>query len=99
MPIYVYEEILPDGSAGEQFEIIQRMSDEPLDVHPDNGKKIRRIPAVASIAGVFSDMKSSKSLSDKNLEAKGFTKYVKTSDGTYEKTVGRGPSQISRDNV
>ncbi len=99
MPIYVYEEILPDGSAGEQFEIIQRMSDEPLDVHPDNGKKIRRIPAVASIAGVFSDMKSNKSLSDKNLEAKGFTKYVKTSDGTYEKTVGRGPSQISRDNV
>ena len=33
--------------------------------------------------------------SDKNLAAKGFTKYVKTGDGTYEKTAGTGRSRSS----
>ena len=35
-------------------------------------------------------------LADKNLAAKGFTKYVKTGNGTYEKTTGKGPKQIRK---
>jgi hypothetical protein len=34
---------------------------------------------------------------DKKLERLGFTKYVKSGDGTYEKRVGKGPDTISRD--
>ena len=33
---------------------------------------------------------------DKSLAAKGFTKYVKTGDGRYEKTTGKGPKQIRK---
>ena len=34
--------------------------------------------------------------SDKNLAAKGFTKYVKTGNGSYEKTAGSGPKKLNR---
>ena len=27
MPLYVYEVVLPDGSGGEQFEVIQKMAE------------------------------------------------------------------------
>ena len=35
-------------------------------------------------------------MSDKNLASKGFTKYVKTGNGSYEKTAGDGPKKIKR---
>jgi hypothetical protein len=38
-----------------------------------------------------------KSVSDNKLAKHGFTKYVKTGDGHYEKTLGSGPSMISGD--
>jgi hypothetical protein len=34
---------------------------------------------------------------DKKLDKLGFTKYVKSGDGTYEKRAGKGPDVISRD--
>jgi hypothetical protein len=34
---------------------------------------------------------------DKKLDRLGFTKYVKSGDGTYEKRAGKGPDVISRD--
>ncbi len=34
MPVYVYEIIQPDDSPGPTFEIVQRISDKPLTVHP-----------------------------------------------------------------
>ena len=37
MPIYVYEVVLPDGSGGEQFEVIQPMSEAALTKHPETG--------------------------------------------------------------
>ena len=39
---------------------------------------------------------SRETLSNKNLAAKGFTKYVKAGDGTYEKAAGKGPDVIRR---
>ena len=96
MPIYVYEVILEDGSGGETFEVLQQMSDPPLTHHPESGLPLRRVLTSASIAGHWSDLKASSSLSDKNLEAKGFTKYEKMGDGKYEKRVGKGPKFVSR---
>lgn len=96
MPIYVYEEVLPNGQEGETFEVLQRLSDPPLTVHPDKGTPVRRILAAASIAGTWSDSKMSANLSDKKLNEKGFTKYVKAGDGVYEKRAGKGPDVIRK---
>jgi predicted nucleic acid-binding Zn ribbon protein len=96
MPIYVYEEIQDDGRPGPTFEVLQGISEAPLEVHPVNGTKVRRIVAAVSIAGKFSDLKQTGSLSDRKLGQKGFTKYVKTGEGVYEKSAGKGPKQITR---
>lgn len=95
MPIYVYETICDDGEPGETIEILQRMSDEPLTHHPETGQPVRRVMTAAAIAGPWSDMKARSSMSDRNLNAKGLTKYVKMGDGRYEKRTGKGPDVIS----
>lgn len=97
MPIYVYQEILPDGGEGSTFEVLQKISDPELTIHPEKGTQVRRVVARTSIAGRWSDMKAASSLSDKNLNEKGFTKYVKAGDGYYEKRAGKGPDVISAD--
>ena len=38
MPLYVYEVVLPDGTGGEQFEVLQKMSDDALTKHPETGE-------------------------------------------------------------
>ncbi len=43
MPLYVYEVVLPDGSGGEQFEVLQKMSDAALTKHPETGEPVRRV--------------------------------------------------------
>ena len=106
MPIYVYE-VIPDETSNASgldhapepvtFELLESMSAKPLEFHPDTGQRVRRIIAPVKVAGLFSDMKAAKSLSDESLKAKGFTKYVKTGDGKYEKRLGSGPDIISRD--
>ena len=95
MPIYVYEVMRDDGVDGETFEVFQRMADPPLTKHPETGLPVRRIPARTAIGGSWSDDSMRRSISDDKLAKQGFTKYVKTGDGTYEKTVGSGPSMIS----
>ena len=95
MPIYVYEVIQDGGEDGETFEVLQGMNDPPLKQHPDTGKPVRRCISLPSAGGMWSDMKAASNLSDKNLDAKGFTKYVKMGDGMYEKRAGKGPDVIS----
>ncbi|WP_428389912.1 FmdB family zinc ribbon protein [Mucisphaera sp.] len=95
MPIYVYEVLLPDGEEGQVFEVMQSMSDEPLTEHPTTGQPVRRVLQPAHIAGKWSESGSKQQLSDKNLEAHGFTKYVKAGGGYYEKRAGQGPDVIS----
>jgi hypothetical protein len=95
MPTYVYQEILEDGETGDVFEVVQRMADDPLTTHPTTGRPVRRLlqpPSLTLRAGA-----SKVSLDDGNLARLGFTKYQKSSDGTYEKTVGTGPDIIKRD--
>ena len=43
MPLYEYEVVLPDGTAGEVFEVLQPMSDPPLTEHPESGEPVRRV--------------------------------------------------------
>ena len=42
MPTYVYEVIEEDGQSGERFEVVQRMTDDPLTEHPETGQPVRR---------------------------------------------------------
>jgi hypothetical protein len=96
MPTYVYEVLTNDGSPGERFEVDQPMSEPPLNVHPESGAPVRRIITPPNIAGKYTEATANKSTSDKNLERLGFTKYIKSGEGTYEKTVGTGPNIIKR---
>ncbi len=94
MPIYEYE---PDGESCEKcqgrFEDIQSFHDEPLTKCPVCGRPCHRVfSTFAMNTRLGGDM-----LSAKNLEAKGFTQYKKTSDGKYEKSFGGGPDMINRD--
>jgi predicted nucleic acid-binding Zn ribbon protein len=96
MPLYEYQIILPDGSDGETFEVLQGMQEPPLTHHPETGQPVRRCISAPAVTGKFSDINAGSRLSDKNLGAKGFTKYVKTGDGRYEKTTGKGPKVITK---
>ena len=93
MPIYEYE---PDSGhcdyCRDRFEVIQAMNDEPLTACPECGQSCHRVLSAFAVSNRPGDI-----LSPKNLEAKGFTQYKKSGDGTYDKTFGKGPSQINRD--
>ncbi len=99
MPTYIYETIGEDGSGGERFEVVQPMSEAPLEVHPESGKPVRRVFMPPHIGGgKWSDRAMVNSATDDNkLERLGFTKYVKSDQGKYEKAVGKGPDIISAD--
>ena len=98
MPLYQYEVILANGESGEQFEVFQSMAEEPLTKHPQTGEPVRRVLQAPAIGGKWSESAMSRSVADdKKLDRLGFTKYVKSGDGTYEKRAGKGPDVISRD--
>ena len=100
MPLYLYEVITGDDSPGEQFEIFQSMSEPPLTKHPQTGQPVCRVFCAPAVGGKWSDSAMAKSVSDdKKLERLGFTKYVKSGDGTYEKRAGKGPDLINRDQL
>lgn len=98
MPMYVYEMIRDDGQPADRFEVMQKMSDEPLTVHPETGEPVRRVISAPFVGGKWSDHSMHTRMNDdKRLGELGFTKYVKSGDGTYEKRAGKGPKTISRD--
>jgi hypothetical protein len=98
MPTYVYEVVRKDGSTGERFEVVQTMSEPPLTEHPETGEPVRRVFLPPMVGGRWGDEAMARGANDdKKLERLGFTKYVKSGDGTYEKAVGKGPKTISRD--
>ena len=97
MPTYVYQVITDDGSEGEVFEVVQRMSEKALTKHPETGAPVKRIPQAPIIPGNWSDHATRQKLSDRNLDRLGFTKYERAGDGKYEKKAGSGPNVISAD--
>jgi hypothetical protein len=90
MPLYVYQVIEPDGTDGEIFEVMQRMSDPPLDAHPETGKPVRRLIAAPNTVTRFGPG----NLSNERLGRLGFTQYERAGGGRYEKTAGSGPDVI-----
>lgn len=97
MPTYVYVTINPDGSEGERFEVVQRMSDAPLTTHPESGHPVRRVPTAPNLSLEWSDGASRSKLSDRNLDRLGFTKYQNVGGGRFEKRAGAGPNAIQGD--
>ena len=97
MPTYVYQVITADGSEGEVFEVVQKMSDEPLTTHPETGAPVKRLIQPPYIPGAGSDHATRQMLSNKNLDRLGLTKYERAGDGKYEKKSGGGPNVISAD--
>ena len=83
MPVYEYQARDADEGAGcdkcrEPFEVVQKISDEPLKVCPACGAPLRKlIPPVA--------LGRSRSGLDDRAKAAGFTKLKKVSKGEYEK--------------
>lgn len=96
MPLYVYEIVLPDGSAGESFEVLQGMADPVLSTHPETGEPVRRVFGTPNAPRAWTDSQGKSKLSDKSLDRMGFTKYVKGADGKYEKRFGKGPDSIKK---
>ncbi len=97
MPTYVYEVIRDDEQPGERFEVVQPMSDAPLVHHPETGEPVRRVFLPTWIAGKYAPNRTERALADdKKLERMGFTKYVKSGDGTYEKSLGSGPDLLKK---
>lgn len=88
MPTYTYQVIHDDGSEGELFEYTQRMSEPPLEEHPETGEKVVRVFVSPHIAGNSHERIQKQRTSDDNLARLGFTKYVKNGKGHYEKHVG-----------
>ena len=97
MPTYVYVVVNEDGSDGEAFEVVQKMSEPTLKKHPETGEPVRRIPTMPNLPLNHSDAAEKTKLSNKNLDRLGFTKYEKAGDGHYEKKAGKGPDVISKD--
>ena len=96
MPVYVYR-VTSGKLEGEHFEVVQSMKDEALASHPETGDPVERVIQPPMIGGKHSEAREKDMLSDNNLDRMGFTKYVKTGDGTYDKTAGSGPSSLSAD--
>ena len=98
MPVYTYQIINEDGSEGDTFDVIRRMSEAPLTQHPDTGQPVKRIFTPVHIAGMTNAIHQKTLLSDKNLAKNGFTKYRRNGKGHYERTVGSaGPKTLSPD--
>ena len=94
MPTYVYELLDKKGEpTGETFEIVQPMKDAALTRQPETGKPCRRAIVAPTLGTATSRSKSS--LSNKNLERLGFTKYERKGKGYMERTAGKkGPRAI-----
>lgn len=96
MPIYVYQEMLPNGGVGEVIEIEHGMHEPAATRHPDTGFPLRRLYTPPSLSMKHTPGQSQKLTSDSSLEKAGFTKYVRDKvTGQYHRTVGQqGPSQF-----
>jgi len=90
VPIYEYAPVSGRcRQCGGRFEVYQRIADAKLSACPDCGKAVERVISPVPVHGKYSIR------SDSRLAEAGLTKYVKTSDGSYERTVGtQGPKRI-----
>lgn len=92
MPLYEYAPT--SGKCAKcrgRFEVVQRISEPKLKRCPECKKPVERLISRVSVHGKYSTK------SDSRLKDLGLTKYVKTSDGSYERTVGGGGPKMIRE--
>lgn len=92
MPIYTYRCDEPCAECGGKQEVMQRMSEAPLTACDECGKAMHRVISLPCRPIV-----NSGNLSDSNIEAKGFTKYVRAGKGRYEKVAGSSEAPATLD--
>ena len=90
MPIYEYQAKGEDscGYCGKGFDVMQKISDEPLRFCPKCHAPVEKKVSSPNLA------RHTTSLSEKNIEKHGLTQFRKVEKGVYEKTAGKGPDYI-----
>lgn len=93
MPIYEYQANGPMSCdlCEDAFDVMQKMSDEPLKFCPECHNPVQRKISRPNLA------KPAPSLSPENIEKHGLTQFKKVEKGVYEKTAGKGPEYITGD--
>jgi putative FmdB family regulatory protein len=91
MPLYEYAPTSGHCDACRGcFEVYQRVADAKLTRCPTCDQPVERVISAAALGGKYST-------SDSKIKSLGLTKYKKSGDGTYERTVGSGgPETIVR---
>ncbi len=90
MPIYEYRplQVSSCGFCEAGFDLLQKLSDPPLNSCPHCKQSIRRVISAPNLG------RADTSLERGNLEKHGFTRYEKAEKGVYEKTAGVGPKVL-----
>jgi putative FmdB family regulatory protein len=90
MPLYDYA---PKSGkcarCGGRFEVVQKIAEPRLKRCPACRKPVERLVSAVSVQTKFST-------SNSKISDLGMTKYVKTSDGSYERQAGRGGPKMIR---
>jgi putative FmdB family regulatory protein len=91
MPLYDYIAIAAGCKQCKRgFEVFQKLADPKLKKCPACKAPIERVISAVPVHGKYSTK------SDSRIKDLGMTKYVKTSDGSYERTVGQGGPKMIR---
>lgn len=95
MPIYEYQASgeAHCGYCVEGFEQLRKLAQPALEHCPRCGAPVKRKISAPNV------VQSGPSLDAKNIEKHGFTQYRKSGDGVYEKTAGKGPNVINKDEL
>ena len=92
MPLYDYAPLSGKCKVCRgRFEVMQRVAEAKLTRCPTCRKPCERLISAVPVHGKFSTK------SDSKLKDLGLTKYVKTSDGYYARTVGKGGPKMIRE--
>ena len=91
MPLYDYVAVGKGcAKCRNGFEVVQKLSEPKMKKCPACKRPIERVISAVPVHGKFSTK------SDSRIKDLGMTKYVKTSDGSYERTVGQGGPKMIR---
>ncbi len=100
MPTYHYQASTDKQCThcADGFDVMQKLADATLTSCPECGHEIRKVICAPSLTSSLT-RDSKKTLSEQNIEKNGFTQYRKVGNGKYEKTAGKGPATIDRENL
>jgi len=96
MPLYTYQIVTPIGD-GAVIEFFQPLDTPPLSHHPDAGVPLRKLITAPNLPLKHGHRAEMTSLSNRNLAAHGFTKYVREGHGRSLKTASndtRAPREL-----